>query len=177
VTKYLLAVVLVGASAAAALAANQSAPLARDLVAALEAASLDSIAAADPMEEGRFVAALHVPGQLLVISAKHPSMTAIAQRITAGLYRDVYLDLQGTPTAEGKFFVQDTGEDGIVNAPRGQGSIDVVYRDGKTTIVFNGDARAQGMNGAEYDKALDQADADYARALGVLKSAIDARGK
>lgn len=170
-----LVAALVVLGTAAATAANQSAPLVPQLIQTMKAASLDAIAAPDPMEPGRFVAALYVPGQLLVVSAKHPSTAAIEQRIQQKMYRDVYLDLQGTPTADGKFFVQDADEDGIVDASRGEGSVDVVYRDGKTTFLFNGDAKAQKMSGADYEAALNQADADYARVLGILKLAVDSR--
>jgi hypothetical protein len=40
----------------------------------------------------------------------------LTHRISARQYRDVYLDLQGTPIPQHKFFVQDSGADGISSA-------------------------------------------------------------
>jgi hypothetical protein len=149
-----------------------SAKRAADFVHALQIAGMDAFAASDPAEEGRFVAALFVPGQLLVVSAKHPSAAAVRQRIAAGMYRDVYLDLQGTPTTEGKFFVQDSQADGLLNATRGGGGVDVVYFDGARTLLFNGNPRAQHLSDEQYDAAFDDADSRYAQMLEVLDMAF-----
>jgi hypothetical protein len=59
---------------------SKSAPLAKQLAAALEEGKLDSIAAKDPSAPDAFVAALYFPGmQLLVISGKY-SVPATADR-------------------------------------------------------------------------------------------------
>jgi len=88
---------------------------ARGLVTALDRLGLEAIAAADPSEPGTFVAALKIQGgRLLVVQARHPSVDGLLQRLAARQYRDVYLDLQGTPTQKGKFFVQDAGANGIL---------------------------------------------------------------
>ena len=50
---------------------SKSAPLAKQLAAALDAGKLDSIAARDAVAPDVFVAALYFPGQLLVISGKY----------------------------------------------------------------------------------------------------------
>ena len=51
---------------------SKSGPLAKQLSAALDAGKLDSIAAQDPSDSDRFVAALYFPGvQLLIISEKN----------------------------------------------------------------------------------------------------------
>jgi hypothetical protein len=151
--------------------------LARDFVQALQSASMDAFAASDPTQSGRFVAALYVPGQLLVVSATHPSHDLVEQRINAGLYRDVYLDLQGTPTVAGKVFVQDTGADGLVNAAPNSGAVDVLYENGSLAARFDGNPKAQGRTAQDYDERFAKADADYSHALTVLKSAFEARGE
>ena len=95
-----LATVVVDLSAQAFLSADAAC----DLVYALDGSGLHAIATADPEEPGRFVAALYIPGsQLLVVSALHPSVDAVAYRISRREYREVYLDLQGSPTPEDKF--------------------------------------------------------------------------
>ena len=111
-----IAVLLAGRTVASA-APFRSAEAARELAIALEQHGLGAIATADPAESGAFAAALYISGsQLLVVSARHPSADAIAYRIAMRQYREVYLDLQGTPTAQGKFFVQDARGDGILSA-------------------------------------------------------------
>ena len=62
---------------------SKSAPLAKQLAAALDAAKLDSIAAKDPAAPDVFVAALYFPGmQLLVVSGKYsvPQLLTIGSR-------------------------------------------------------------------------------------------------
>lgn len=150
-----------------------SADAARELVLAFEQLRLDAFAAADPAEPGTFIAALYIPGgQLLVVSAHHPSVEGVAHRITMHQYRDVYLDLQGTPTPQGKFFVQDARADGILSALPGRGDVDVVYEDGARQTLFNGDFKAQRLTAAAYDAKLAAADAHYARLLKLLTSAV-----
>lgn len=152
-----------------------SADAARTLTWAMQQQSLDAVAAADPVDPGTFVAALFIPGgQLLVVSARHPSTAGVAHRIAMHQYRDAYLDLQATPTPEGKFFVLDAGADGILSALPGNGNVDVVYEDGARQIRFNGDLQAQHLTASEYDAKLAAADVRYARLLALLTSAVQA---
>ena len=163
---------LLVASSVGAGTTSTSAPVAEKLVAEMTAHRLDAIAAADPGEPGRYVAALLIPGgQLLVVSALTPSGGVLAQRIAAAAYRDAYLDLQGTPTPVGKFFVQDTGADGIRDGR--DGVVDVVYEDGTRQTLFDRGLAKQ-LAGAAYDKALAAADHRYAEALLTLVDAAKA---
>jgi hypothetical protein len=146
---------------------------ARDLVSALDRSRLDAIATADPAQPGAFVAALKIQGgRLLVIHARHPSEAAIQQRLAAGQYRDVYLDLQGTPTREGTFFVQDAGGDGLSGTLSESSGVDVLYEDGQRQTIFNGDKITQHLTAAEYDAKLAAADVRYARLLTLLTTAV-----
>jgi hypothetical protein len=167
------AVVLIALLTTGSIAAAEvfvSADAARDLVSALDRSGLDAIAAVDPQEPGMFVAALKIAGtRLLVIHARHPSLAAIQQRLSAGQYRDVYLDLQGTPAPDGTFFVQDAGADGI--GP-GSSGVDVLYEDGQRQTIFNGDTITQHLTAAEYDAKLASADSRYARLLTLLLAAL-----
>jgi hypothetical protein len=150
-----------------------SADAAHSLVSLLDRVGLDAIATVDPQQPGTFVAALYIPrGQLLVVHARHPSVDGIRQRLAARQYREVYLDLQGTPTREGKFFVQDARADGILSALPGSGDVDVLYEEGRRQILFNGDINAQHLTSAEYDVKLAAADARYARLLTLLTAAV-----
>jgi hypothetical protein len=165
-------VALIGVAAihtAAAPSPSTSSLLAHSLSELLTTNKLDAIAVRDTSESGRFVAALLVPGsQLLVVTALHPSVAALDQRVTLRNYRDVYLDLQGTPTPAGKYFVQDSGADGIQDdAPTG---VDVAYEDGARQIIFS--RKLSSLRGSAYETALAAADKRYAQMLTVLVDAV-----
>jgi hypothetical protein len=169
----LLTLLLTGGGAALHAQPFASAATAGDLVYLLDQFHLDAIATPDPMEPGTFVGALYIPGsQLLVVSARHPSVDGVIERIAMRQYREVYLDLQGTPTPDNKFFVQDARADGILSALPGSGDVDVLYEDGVRQTLFNGDTRGQQLTPAEYDSKLAAADARYARLLALLASAV-----
>jgi hypothetical protein len=150
-----------------------SADAAYELTSLLDRTGMNAIAAIDPSEPGAFVAALYLPGsQLRVVRALHPSIPGVKHRIDMAQYREVYLDLQGTPTPAGKFFVQDAAADGILSVLPGSGSVDILYEDGVRQTLFNLDVRAQQLTSAEYDARLTKADAEYARLLKLLTSAL-----
>ncbi len=59
-----------------------SAPLAKQLAAALDAAKLDSIAARDPADPAVYVSALYLPGiEFLTIAAQYPAAELLNTRI------------------------------------------------------------------------------------------------
>lgn len=142
------------------------------LIRALNAAGLDAIASADPTAPGAFVAALHIDGgQLLVVRARHPSVDALTARLSARQFRDVYIDLQATPTPQGKLFIMDAGADGLPTGSEQPSKADVVYEDGTRQIMFNG-ARAQKLTADDYQQQLRDADAKYRRLLALLSDAV-----
>src|SRR5215213_8014043 len=93
---------------------SKSAPLARQLSQALDAAKMDIIAAADP-ETGNYVAALYIPGtQMLVISGKFGDSFLGPHRMSKKEYRELYMDLQGASLPGSRLFAQDAGANGFV---------------------------------------------------------------
>jgi hypothetical protein len=149
-----------------------SVPATQNLISALNEAGLDSIASIDPTEPGAFVAALHIKGgQLLVVRARHPSIDALSARLAARQFRDVYLDLQATPTPQGKVFVMDSGADGLASDSGQPSKVDVVYEDGTRQMMFNG-ARAQKLSVDDYRQQVQDADAKYTRLVNVLIEAL-----
>lgn len=151
----------------------ESVDAAYNLTRALERSGLDAIAAAVPNESGMFVAALYLPGRtLLVVSARHPSTERTASRIATRRYREVFVDLRGTPTPQGKFYVQDANADGILTALPDSGDVDMVREDGVGQTLFNGQTASQGLTSSQYDARLASADARYAHLLTVLASAV-----
>lgn len=169
----LVLVALLTASSVGGAPVSASGDSARGLLSLLDRIGLDAIATVDPSEPGTFVAALKIPGgRLLVVHARHPSVDGLLQRLAAHQYRDVYLDLQGTPTPAGKFFVQDAGADGVRSTLPRSVDVDIVYEDGQRQTLFNGDPTTQHLTAAEYDTKLAAADARYARLLTLLTSAL-----
>jgi hypothetical protein len=148
----------------------QSAQATRALTQRMDASRADAVAVRDPDRPERFIAALRIPGQLLVVSATHPSVELVAQRLARGDYRDVYMDLQGTPARDSKFFVHDMAADGVSLDARGQ-AYDIVY-DGTLMLTCDGRWKDAKMKEAEYLDRVSKADARYARMVGLLAGAL-----
>jgi hypothetical protein len=165
----LVTVLAIGSNGRAVLAqGSTSAPLAKQLVTAMAAGGLDAIAARDPSSPDRAIAALVFPGsQLLVVSARYPDANLDAELATH-LYRDVYTVLQQPTVAAGKVFFEDLGCDGLISGP---GSADVMYEDGNTQTIFDGDWKKQKLSQTAYEQRVKEADARYAQLLAALVSA------
>lgn len=144
----------------------RSAKLATNLAAALANQKLEAIAAEDPDDPGRFIAALLAPGQLLIISARPASTDTIQARLIHRQYRDVYLDLQASTVADGKWFLQDMQADGLCSG-RDQVA-DVVYDANSAATVFDGDWKSHGWSEKEYQERLGTIDQRYSRLLEIL---------
>jgi hypothetical protein len=150
--------VLATASAAAA-QDSKSAPLARELAKALDAAKLQTIGAADP-ETGGFVAAIYVPGtQLLVVGGK---------------FRELYMDLNGGAVPDSRWFASDILADGLVLKPS-NGSPADAWEAGTSKLEFAGAKKAK-LKDDEYHKAYSDADMQYARILSLLIAQAKAKG-
>ena len=145
---------------------SKSAPLARQLAAALDAAKLDSIAAQDPDAPDVFVAALYFRGiQLLVVSGKYSVPQLLNTRLGNKEYRDVYMDLNGAATA--KTFIEDPGADGLKPKRESNQPFDQAEMAGKRTM-FDGEWKPQKMSEQDYMKAFAAADERYAQILTAL---------
>jgi hypothetical protein len=145
---------------------SKSAPLARQLAAALDAAKMDSIAAKDPEAADAFAAALYFPGmQLLVVSGKYSVPQLLTTRLANKEYRDVYMDLNGAAT--GKTFIEDPGADGLKPKRENNQPFDQAEMAGKRTM-FDGDWKAQKLSEQDYMKAFSAADDRYTQILTAL---------
>jgi hypothetical protein len=162
----LAAVLALSLAAPASAQESKSAPLAKQLAAALDAAKLDSIAAGDPEGADVFHAVLYFPGlQLLVVSGKYSVPQLLNTRIANKEYRDVYLDLNGAATA--KVFIEDPGADGLKAKRENNQPFDQAEMAGKRTM-FDGDWKAQKLSEQDYAKAFSAADDRYAQILSAL---------
>ena len=165
---FFVALSILSVSSSALAQEAKSAPLAKQLAAALDAGKLDSIAAKDPSTPGAYVAALYFGGsQLLVVSAQYAVPQLLDDRLTKKEFRDVYIDLNSASKPETKVFIQDSGADGLkAKAEDGQGS-DSVEQAGKT-MSFDGDWKKQKMTEQDYLKMFSAADEKYAAILNAL---------
>jgi hypothetical protein len=146
--------------------AAKSAPLAKQLAAALDEKKIDSVAAKDPSHPGTYFAALYIPGlQLLVVANAYPAAQAMDGRLGRKEYRDAYIDLNSSGPAT-KVFFEDLGADGL-KAKRDDPPFDSVER-GSARTQFDGDWKKQKMSEDEYMKAFSAADDQYTQILTAL---------
>ena len=155
-------------SGAALAQESKSAPLARQLAAALDAAKLDSIAAKDPSNPDVYIGALYMPGfELLTVAAKYSAPVLLDTRLSKAEYRDVYLDVSSASVPGTKMFVEDLGIDGIKARRENGQPFDTVETTGKR-VAFDSDWDKQKLSEADYMKAFAAADERYAQMLTAL---------
>ena len=166
--KLLAAVIVLSLSTAASAQESKSAPLAKQLAAALDAAKLDSIAAKDPSAPDIFFAALYFPGvQLLVVSGKYSVPQLLTERLVKKEYRDTYLDLNGASVPATKLFLEDPGADGVKARREENQPFDSYEAEGKR-LMFDGDWKKQKVSEQDYMKAFSTADERYTQILTAL---------
>ena len=161
------AVVLAMLPAHAAAQESTSEPLALELAELLSSAQLDAVAGPDASGENRFVAALAFPGQLLVVAAQYEVPVYIEQRIAAGQFRDIYIDLNSRSIAGTKVLVTDSGANGL----HATGDTVDMVDDGSGIFRLDGEWDDKDMSRSEYEEAVAEADAQYAQMLSVLLDA------
>ncbi len=164
-----LAAVLVLSFAGAARAQeSKTAPLAKQLAAAMEAGKLTSLAVADPSQPDKFVAVLYYPGSLLVVTAKYTPSNLMKEKIAKQEYQDVYIDLQSASVAGSKMFVTDTGADGL--KMRSPDSVDTNNK----SITFDGDWKKSKLaSEQDYNKEFSDDDDEYAKMLTALLAGLN----
>ena len=168
-----LAIVIVLSQATTAIAQeSKSAPLAKQLAEALDAAKLDSIAAADPTQPGTFVAALYFANtQFLVVSAKYAVPQLLTERLTKKEFRDVYIDLNSASIPDSKIFIEDLAADGLKARRDENQPYDTYELAGKRT-TFDSDWKKQKLTEQDYMKAFSTADDKYVHILTALLSQL-----
>jgi hypothetical protein len=146
---------------------SKSAAAAKELAQLLESQKLDSIASRDPAEKDQYVAALYLPGQLLVVSARYSAPALLDQKIAKKEYRDVYIDLNSAAVANTKMFVEDLNADGLQSERNDDQPFDTI-ENGSTRVEFHGEWRKQKMSEQDYMKSYGDADDRYSKMLMVL---------
>jgi hypothetical protein len=146
--------------------ASKSAALAKELVDLLEAKKVTSIAARDPIEKDRFIAAMTYPGQLMVVTGKYTVPVLLDEKISFGKFMDVYVELNGAAVPSSKIFFEDQFADGLVHNKKQTAFDSVVFGDKQTFL--DGDHRKAKMSKEEYAKLFADADEQYSKALELL---------
>lgn len=147
---------------------SKSAPLARQLAAALDQAKLDSVAARDASHPDTFVAALYIPGvQLLVVSARYAAPQLLDPKLAQKNFKDVYIDLNSASVQASKIFIEDLGADGL-RVRRDENQPFDSYEEGAKRTAFDGDWKKQKLSEDDYKKAFATADDRYAQLLTAL---------
>jgi hypothetical protein len=148
-----------------------SADLARKLSAALSAQKMDAIAAKDPDEPDRFVAALFFADvQLLVVSARYAAPVLLDAKLEQRQYRDVYSDLQGSALPNSSIFFQDAKGNGLCGT--GDQDADVLYDGSPTPKIFDGDWDKHKLSQKAYEQQCASADQQYSRLLQILLARV-----
>jgi hypothetical protein len=149
-------------------AASKSGPLAAALSKQLGAEKVQYIAARDPGEEGRWVAAMHLAGvQISVISAKYAAPELLREKMLSSKYQDIYVDLSSASERASRVMIDDLQGNGIVRSKPKNPPFDV-YEAGGKKVTFDFDWRKQKITQEEFFKTLETADDHYARLLGLL---------
>ena len=152
---------------------SQSGAAVESLKTLLVQQKLEAVAARDPEQPGRYVAAFYVPGsQLLVVSAPYAVPAAIDKKIAAGQYMDAYVDLQSVADHSGHFFVVDMQADGLRKAIKIDEAFDSTVIEGRAPVAFDGRWQAQKLTEDQYTARFAQDDERYARILGILRAAL-----
>jgi glutathionyl-hydroquinone reductase len=140
---------------------------AKELAQLLDQAKLDSFAGRDPAQPDQYVAAMYLPGQLLVVSARYAAPVLLDQKIAKKEYRDVYIDLNSAFVANTKVFIEDLNADGLQSKPNNDQPYDT-FENGASRLAFDGDWKKQKLSEADYMKAFGEADDRYTKMLAVL---------
>ena len=153
---------------------RENGALVAKLTASMKQEGLESIAAHLGPGERRFVAALHLPDQMLMaIAADYVEPALLREKILLGRYRDVYLDLNGATDPASRVVIQDLRADGLRMAPLPQQAADVYTPRLKPIFVFDGDWKRQRMSEESYRSAFAAAEAEYTSMIRALISAVD----
>jgi hypothetical protein len=133
------------------------------------------LAAKDPADPGRYVAAMLVgEGQLLVISGRYAQPVLLNEKLFKSDFQGVYMDLNAAADREGRLFVQDLGTPGLHPTRSEDGPYDIVYDSVTRQTAFDGNWKAQKLSREAYQQAFEAADGRYTRALETLLAAAAA---
>lgn len=147
----------------------QSVAGAKALAQLMEKGQVDSIAATIPGAEDTFVAAMFIPGELMVVSAKYSAPSLLREKIMKKEYREVYVDLNSAATPKTRVFIEDLNADGLVAKPDDNVGFDT-FENSDGRMSFDGEWKKQKLSEDDYRKKFSDADALYTKLLQALLS-------
>jgi hypothetical protein len=163
-----LGVLLAAPASAGQAKTSKSAVQAVALAQQLQQAKLQYIATKDPTDPGRFVAAMHLPGaQLMIVSARYASPALLNEKVLLGKFQDAYIDLNSASEAATRVIVEDLRADGFP-VSKNKDTVRDSFESGGKRLFLDFDWRKQKLSQDEYLTAVAEADAQYARMLGLL---------
>jgi len=149
----------------------QSTTGAKELAQLMEKGQMDSVAAPLPDSPDTFVAAMFIPGELMVVSAKYSAPSLLREKIMKKEYREVYVDLNSAATPKTRIFIEDLNADGLVAKPDDNVGFDTFETtDGR--MSFDGEWKKQKLSEDDYRKKFSHADEQYVKMLRALLSQI-----
>jgi hypothetical protein len=159
---------IAGAQPAAAAGTAASVKELGTLLASAGGAGPRFIAAEDPTDPSRFVAAMLLPDlQLLLVSAAYKAPVLLRERVLTRKYQEAYQDLQAASVPDGKIVIEDLLANGLAVRPAKGQAADAATLSGKA-FTFDGAWRKAKVTEADYTSAFDKAEKEYARVLGLL---------
>ena len=137
---------------------SQSGHLARELSTLLASRHQGVIAAKDPDDADRFVAAMLSPHvQMLVISARYATPSVLNEKLAKQEDYDVFALLKQTSIQDSRVFFQDLRADGLHAKPRT--AADVMYEGVAHRTAFDGNPENGKISKAAYASKFREADA------------------
>ena len=112
---------------------------------------------------------------VLMLTSSADVFIHVEARIAADQFRHVYLDLHGSPSLEGPFFVVDADADGLLASPPDDGDVQVVYEGNSPPLLLNGDHGRHWRNANASSTAMAVAESNDSHALGVVLTALETR--
>jgi hypothetical protein len=148
--------------------ASKSASVAKELSQRLDQAKLQHIAARDPEDPTRFIAAMYFPGmQIVAVSGKYSVPVLLNEKLMAKQYQDINVDLSSASERDSRITIEDLRCDGLP-AVRVKNGPNDAWEQGSTRVVFDFDWKKQKLSEKDFYDKLSAADAAYARILGIL---------
>ena len=167
ITLIVAAGLVAGTPARGAQAPGGTQALAAEFTTLMQQKKLD--AAAAQLTDNTFVAALYYPGtELLVVSAEYTAPALLVQKLNAGNFRDIYMDLASASVPSSKILIEDMKADGIRPDRDGDNPFDIVTRGTDAPVNFDGDAGKAKLSDDAYRALFQETEATYTRDLRAM---------
>jgi hypothetical protein len=150
---------------------TQSAAGAKELAQLMQNGQMDSVAAALPDSPDTFVAAMFIPGELMIVSARYSAPALLREKIMKKDYREVYVDLNSAATPKTRIFIEDLNADGLVARPEDNVGFDT-FENAEGRMAFDGEWKRQKLSEDDYRKKFVDADGQYMRMLRALLNQV-----